>query len=102
MRRAHGAAEIGVVAASLQRTVHRGPFGNQGDDGIRRLPLEFSAVGLRQARHIAGKLNYRSLHPKTDPQVGDSVLSSIAYRLNFALYPTLAKAAGNQDCIHPL
>ena len=59
-------------------------------------------MGLRQASHVAGKLDHRHLHPQADPQVGYLVASRILYCADLALDAALAKTAGDQDGVHTL
>ena len=47
--------------------------------------IKLAGISTREPTDITCKLCHRHLHPQTDPQKGDAVLASIAYRPNFPL-----------------
>jgi len=98
----HGAAQIGLLAAPFDAALAVHPFGDQRYHRVRRLGVEFGAVGAVETGHMARELDGRELHAEADTEVGHLVLARVADRHNLALGAATAEAAGNQDCIHAL
>src|SRR5690606_2429541 len=61
--------------------------------------VKFLAVGLLQIQHIAGELNRRHLHTKTNPKERLAVHAAIVDRGNLALYAAPSKPPRNDDAI---
>ena len=68
--------------------------------GMRRVGIEFGAVGAFESGLVARILDHRKLHAEADAEVGDLVLARVADRLDLALHAALAESARNQDGIH--
>ena len=94
---AHGAAQVGILVAGLDAAVGVFPLGDQRDDRVGAVGLEFGAVGIRQTGHMAGEFDGGHLHTQANAQVRHPVLAGKTGRLDLALNAPLAKAAGNQD-----
>jgi len=71
-------------------------LGEDGDDGVRRLP-ELPGARAVQAEDVAAELDDGKLHPKAYPQIGDAVLAGEPDRRHLATGPPGAEAAGDQD-----
>src|SRR5450432_1820370 len=41
----------------------------KANNGIRRIVIELSAVGLLESAHVSGEFNRRHLHSETEPEV---------------------------------
>ena len=61
------------------------PFGDQTDDRMGARSIEFGAVRIGKAQHVATVLDDRQLHPQTDAEVGNPLLARAAHGLNFSL-----------------
>src|SRR5438270_13921281 len=61
--------------------------------------IELRGIRLLQSHHVARELNAGRLHSKTDSEVRNFLLASIADRDQHALDATLAEPARNQNSI---
>ncbi len=98
---AHGAAQVGGLAARLDGAVGILPLGDQRDHGVRRGGVELSAVGVLEARHMACVLDGGHLHAQADAQVGYLLLAGVARRADLAFHAARAEAAGHEDGVVP-
>src|SRR3989442_1261204 len=62
----HGSAQIGTRVAALDRSIAILPLGDQRDDWMRRIGLEFRAVRIREARFVPGGLDDGELHAEAN------------------------------------
>jgi NADH:ubiquinone oxidoreductase subunit F (NADH-binding)/(2Fe-2S) ferredoxin len=74
--------------------------GKGGDNRMNCTGISLYAVGLLQPTDRSGKLDYSTLHPQTDPQEGDPVLTSISSSLDLTGNPSIAKPSGYNDSLH--
>src|SRR5256886_1783404 len=77
----------------------RALLGQEVNDVVRGARVEFRGVGAGQAADVARVLDHRALHPEADPEVRDAPLPRVADRLDLALDPPVAEAAGHQDAV---
>src|SRR5438128_735477 len=77
----------------------RALLGQEVDEVVGGVGLEFRGVGAVQAADVARVLDHRALHPETDPEVRHAPLACVADRLDLALDPPVAEAAGHQDAV---
>ena len=99
--KAHGAALVACLVAALHVLgVHVVPFGHEIDDLVCAVLVEFLAVGVLKACHVAGELNDCALHAKADAKEGNLVLSRIADGIHLAFHAAVAEAAGHKNAVH--
>ena len=98
----HRAAEIGLLAALLDRAVAVLPFGHQRDHRMRRVGVELGAVGVGEAATCARVLDHRELHAQADAEIRDLVLARVADRLDLAFDAALAEPARHEHRVHAL
>ena len=67
---------------------------------MRRLRLEFGAVGAGQSGHVAGIFDDRNLHSEADAEVRDRAFTGIAHRTDLAFNAALPETAGHENGIH--
>ena len=67
--------------------------------GMRRVGVEFGAVGAVQMQHVAGEFDHGALHAQADAEVGDLVLAGEADGLHLAFDAAHAEAAGDQNSV---
>ena len=96
---AHGAAQVGIFIARLDGAVRVFPFVDQGDHREGASGLEFGAVSVWHAGHMAGKLDGSDLHAQANTQVRHFVFAGKTRCTNLALNAALAKAAGHQNAV---
>ena len=96
----HGAAEIAVGGALLQRVALQ-PFGHQADHRLGRR-RELGRVGLGDAAQIARRLDHRHLHAEADAEIRHVALARELRRADFSLGAALAEAARHQDAVDVL
>lgn len=94
---AHGAAQVGVGRAFFNAAVAILPFGDQRHHRMLGLKVEFRAVGVLHAGHVAGELDDGQLHPQADAQVRHGLLAGVLDRADLAFRAALAEAARHQD-----
>ena len=99
---AHGAAQVGTFIALLDLAGGGAPLGDQADDRVRRLLVVLGAVGVDQARHVAGIVNDGRLHAVADAEVRHLVLAREARGQHLAFEAAVAEAARHQDAVHAL
>src|SRR5258708_22432595 len=83
----HGAAHF----------VHAQQFAQFINHAVRRLRIEFCAVGLLQSGNISSVFNGGALHAQTNAEEGNSVLTRKLNGINHTLNAALAESARNQD-----
>jgi len=66
---AHGAAQVGALAAGFRLAGGGGPLGDEGDDRIGRVAVVLAGIGLRQPRRVAGELDHGRVHAVADAEV---------------------------------
>ena len=84
---AHRAAHVAHLLLLRQEVDHR-------ERGLR---IELRGVRTVHARHVAGELGHRDLHPQADAEVGNPVLACIPRRADLALDAADAEPAGDED-----
>ena len=72
---------------------------HQSHHGIRRLLIEFHAVGPRHSADMACVLHHRHLKPQTNPEKRNLVFACGLHRTDLALCSALSKPPRNQDPI---
>ena len=83
-----GTALLGLVAGR--------PFGHQSDKRDFRL-AELARPSTRHSGKIARCLENRHLHPETDAEIGNPVLTGELDGANLSFRPSLSEAARNED-----
>ena len=73
------------------------PLGDERDDRIGGVGLKLGAVGVCQARHMAGVFDGGDLHAQANAQVRHFVFTRKTGRANLAFDTALAKTTGHQD-----
>src|SRR5690606_10722313 len=97
---AHGAAQV-AAGGALHPFVALRPFGHQAYDRLLGR-TEFGGGRLREAGQVPGRLDHRHLHAEADAEVRNPPLAGEAGRLDLALGPARAEAAGHEDRVRPL
>src|SRR5690349_24023244 len=69
------------------------------DNRMRCLDIEFAGIGGGQPANVAGKLDHRHLHPETDAEKWNVVLTRITNGRNLPLATAIAEAARNKNAI---
>ena len=98
--RPRAVVELHRVRAEPHRPPHVGDLlllGQQVDHREGGLRVELGRVGTVHPRHVAGELDHGRLHPEADAEIRDVVLARDARRLDLALDPAVAEAAGDED-----
>ena len=75
--------------------------GHKVNDLILAKLIEFTGIGVLNARSIPGKLYDGDLHPQADAEQGDILLPGIPGGQNHAFHAPVPKASGNNDAILP-
>src|SRR4051812_25041643 len=70
-----GAAELRLHVAPLDAAVAVLPLGDERDDRMRRLGLEFGAVGAVEMRDVPRVFDHRELHAEADAEVRHALLA---------------------------
>src|SRR5882672_3123446 len=73
--KAHGTALDRAFVARLLAARPVIPLGDEGNDRVWRLAVEFGAVGALQAADIARVFHHRELHAKAQPKVRHAILA---------------------------
>ena len=100
--------DVGLVGAQPHRPAHVLDLvllGQDVDDRVGRLLIEFRRVGALESEDVASVLDDRELEAQTEPQIRDIVPASVLDGVDFALGATDAKAAGDDDGVglaHPV
>ncbi len=71
------------------------------DDAMRRLRIEFGAVGLFQAGHVARVFDGGALHAEANPKERNVMFAGVLNGVHHALNSALAESAGNQNAVVP-
>ena len=66
---------------------------------MRRVRIQFDAVGIVHAADISGKFDNRYLHAQAEAKIGNTVCSCIVCRSDHTFYAAVSKAAGNNDSL---
>ncbi len=74
-------------------------FGEDVDDGVFAVRLEFGAVGVGDAADVAGEFDDRHLEAEAQAQVGHFVFAGVADALDFAFGAAHAEPAGHDDAV---
>nr|AXN76753.1 CTP synthetase [Aeromonas veronii] len=93
----HGTAQIGLLGTGLDVALFIHPLGDEADDRIRAIFLEFGGVSPFHTRYVASEFDHGNLHAEADTQVGDLVLAGILGSQNFAFHTALTEATRHQD-----
>ena len=72
---------------------------HQCDDRVRCLGNKLRAVCVRKPGNMACKLNHGTLHPETEPEERDGVLTRIADCTDLALNASIAEASGHENAL---
>src|SRR5690349_7742972 len=96
----HRATQVGLGIAPLDLAVTVLPLGDQRNDRVRRVRVEFGAVRTHETGYVARVLNDGELHAETDTEIRHLVFPCIANRPNLSFDPALSESAGNEDRIH--
>src|SRR6266542_138876 len=75
-------------------------LGQEVDDGMPGGRVELRRVGAVEPADVPGELDDRALHAQTDAEVRHPALPGIADRLDLALDPAIAEAAGHENPVH--
>src|SRR5579859_820807 len=89
----HRAAHVGFAGTMLDTAGTIQPFGDQRDHRVRRVGIEFRAVGTRETRHVAREFDGGKLHAEADAEIGNPVLARMTDRRDLALDTALAETA---------
>ena len=104
----HGATalpQFAIVCSQTHRSAHLGDaflFLHQVDDGVRRVCRHLTAVGIRIAQHIPGKLYRHHLHAQTDAKGRNIVRPGVLCGYQFSLNAPLTETGTDDDACHSL
>src|SRR5207247_10881951 len=74
-------------------------LGREIDDEVRRRRVELGRARAVEAADVSRVLDHRALHAQADAQVRYTPLACVTNRLDLALDPAVAEAAGNQNAV---
>ena len=98
----HGAPEIGLLVARLNRALQVLPLADERDHRVWTTPVELGAVGPRETGDVACEFDDRELHSEADTEVRDAVDARVTNRLDLAFDPALTEPARHQNRVHPI
>ena len=67
---------------------------------MRRLRIEFRAIGAGESRLVASILDDGELHAETNAEIRNAVFARVPDRVDLALDPTFAEPTRHQNRIH--